>query len=212
MTPDFANAVDPVFSYVLGLLDRIGRGEARPAEQERLSIRTLLDQGEARVGRRPEWELAQYALVSWIDEVLLEAPWDGRDWWGNNVLEVELFNTRLCSEQFFLKAHEASRLTERDALEVFYVCVVLGFRGLYRDTGTALERANALRLPPDLETWAKQTALAIRLGQDRAPLVDAGIVGESAAPLQGQLLLLWSSLGALALLAIVAVVWLTRPG
>ena len=28
-------------------------------------------------------------------------------------------------------------LERRDALEVFYICVVLGFRGLYRDTKTS---------------------------------------------------------------------------
>ena len=133
----------------------------------------LLDQAEAIVGAGTEWDLAKYAIVSWIDEMLVETPWDGRDWWSNNVLEVELFNTRLCNEQFYVRAQEASTLARRDALEVFYVCVVLGFRGLYRDPNLSMMFSAAHGLPPDLDTWARQASLAIRLGQGRPALVSA---------------------------------------
>ena len=48
-----------------------------------------VDYAEAALGGGLEWELAKYALVSWIDEILVETPWSGRDWWSNNVLEVQ---------------------------------------------------------------------------------------------------------------------------
>ncbi|HEX4149103.1 MAG TPA: DotU family type IV/VI secretion system protein, partial [Pirellulales bacterium] len=114
---------------------------------------------------------------------------------------VELFNTRLANEQFYLKAKDASLLPGRDALEVFYVCVVLGFRGLYRDPMVAAVLAEPRGLPVDLETWAKQTSLAIRLGQGRPPLNEGGAPGAGAPPLSGQSQVVWSSLVAAILAA-----------
>ncbi len=201
MTPRFAQAVDPIFLHVLGLLDRIGRDERPAALEERLRVVALLDQGEAIVGAGAEWELAKYALVSWIDEMLVDTPWDGRDWWSNNVLEVELFATRLCNEQFYVRAQESSTLARRDALEVFYVCVVLGFRGLYRDANMANMFTAAHGLPPDLDTWAKQASLAIRLGQGRPALAPPRREIGGAPPMRTKPLVAWSWLAALLLVA-----------
>ena len=165
MTPRFAHAVDPIFSYVLDLLDRIHRHEHPSPQEQRLVIRGLLEQAEAILGTGTDWELARYAIISWIDELLVDSPWEGADWWSNNVLEMEQFNTRACFEQFYVRAREASKLPQRDALEVFYVCMMLGFRGLYRDPQLQQSFIEANGLPLELEDWARQTGLSIRLGQ-----------------------------------------------
>jgi type VI secretion system protein ImpK len=194
MTPSFATAVDPIFLHVLGLLERIDSGAQPKPDEERLRIRALIDQAEGRLGQSADWQLAKYATVVWIDEVLIEAGWTGRDWWNENALEVEIFNTRLANEQFYIRAKDASALPRRDALEVFYVCVVLGFRGLYRAPHIAAALAEPRGLPPDLETWARQTALSIRLGQNRPPIAEGYVVGAGAPRLTGQAMLVWSSL------------------
>ena len=173
MTPKFAKAVDPVFMHVLGLLERISHDENPPVAEERVKIRGWLDQAEGQLGHGPDWQLAKYALVSWIDDVLIDAPWEGRNWWKENALEVEVFNTRLRNEQFYMKAKEAASLPSKDALEVFYVAVVLGFRGLYRDPNAAAVLAEPRGLPLDLEAWAKQTSMAIQLGQGRPPVSES---------------------------------------
>lgn len=204
MSPEFAKAVDPILLHVLGLMDRIGKGENPLPQTERLRIKGWLDQAEGHLGGRSDWQLAKYALVSWIDEVLLDAPWEGHEWWNENVLEVELFNSRLANEQFYMQAREASSFPQRDALEVFYVCVVLGFRGLYRDPYESAPLIEAMDLPRDLETWAKQTALAIRLGQGRPRILETEEVGSGAPPLEGQTKLIWSSLAGVILAAFLA--------
>ncbi|HWC88209.1 MAG TPA: DotU family type IV/VI secretion system protein [Pirellulales bacterium] len=201
MTIQFSQAVDPIFLHVLDLLDRISRGEKPSPQEERMRINALIDQAGALLGASPEWELAKYALASWIDEVLLETPWNGVDWWNNNVLEVALFNTRLCNEMFYRRAQEAASLPRRDALEVFYVCVVLGFRGLYREETLAQMLTQALNLPPDLETWARQTALAIRLGQGRPALPAPSRELRGATPLRMKPLVAWAWISAVLLLA-----------
>ena len=191
MTPRLAQAVDPIFMHVLDLLDRIGDNQQPSPQDERLRIRALIDQAEAIVGAGREWELTKYAIVAWIDEMLVDAPWDGRDWWSNNVLEVELFKTRDCNEQFYIRAQEASALETRDALEVYYVCVILGFRGLYRDPNFAAMFVASHGLPADLETWAKQVSMAIRLGQGRPALSPPGPELMGAPPLRAQSIVVW---------------------
>jgi type VI secretion system protein ImpK len=206
MTPTFAQAVDPIFLHVLDLLDRISQDEKPSAQHQRLRIGALIDQAEAVVGSGQEWELAKYAIVSWIDEMLVDTPWEGREWWSNNVLEVEQFNTRLCNERFYVRAQEASTLPRRDALEVYYVCVVLGFRGLYRDAEFAGSLIGAHGLPPTLEQWSSQVAMSIRLGQGRPPLAAPRRELTGAAPLRTRPLVVWSWLAA-AMLAVVNAVF-----
>ena len=184
MTPKFAQAIDPVMLHVLGLLDRISRDERPSPADERLRIRALIDQAEALLGASEQWRLGKYALASWADEMLVDAPWDGRDWWSNNVLEIQFFNTRKAYDQFFIYAEEASGLPGKDALEVFYVCVILGFRGLYRDADSGPALAQSLNLPPTLEDWSRQTALSIRLGLGRPPLSPPGPEKTGAPPLR----------------------------
>jgi hypothetical protein len=50
MTPEFASAVDPVFLYVLDLLDRIERGEPIARDEERIHLCALLERVESAGG------------------------------------------------------------------------------------------------------------------------------------------------------------------
>ena len=207
MTPAFAQSVDPISLHVLELIDRLNDGQEVSPADERMRIMSLIDQADAQLGSGREWELAKYALVSWIDEILLDMRWTGRDWWTNNVLEVELFNTRLCHEQFFLKAKEAAALPRRDALEVFYNCVILGFRGLYRDPEQALIFTRAHGLPEDLSIWTRQASMSIRLGQDRPPLANPQREIAGAPPLTAKSRIVWAVLSLILLVASNVIVW-----
>lgn len=193
MTPAFARAADPVVLHVLNLIDRIERDNAPiSAQEEQFAVMTHLDQATSLLGTSDEWKLAKYAIVSWVDEILLEIPWNGREWWNNNVLEVELFGTRLCFQEFFIQAQEAAKLPRRDALEVFYNCVVLGFRGLYGDPQLAASWAPQHGLPSDLQVWLKQTGQMIRLGQGLPVLSEPSQQIQGAAPLTTKTKFLWA--------------------
>ena len=200
MTPDFATAVDPVFLNVLRILARIREGNPPTPDEARSHARNLIAEAEARVGQRRDWELAKYALVAWIDEMLIDSPWDGQGWWKENSLEVETFRTRDRATQFFANAKEASTLTRRDALEVYYVCVMLGFRGLYRGDDAAF-LADQLELPPALGAWVQQVARSIELGHSRPAINYAPQPGSGAPPLDGKFSMVGASLMTLVLLA-----------
>lgn len=192
MTPRFAQAVDPIFLATLDLIDRINRSAVVNVQDERVRLRERFELSEAAMGATSEWLLAKYALVSWIDEMLVDLPWSGREWWSNNVMEVELFNTRLCNERFFVRAKEATTLASRDALEVFYDCVLLGFRGLYRDARLADSLTRAHGLPSDLMGWLRQTAQSMALPQGRPVALTARNELEGAPPLTSRATLVWA--------------------
>lgn len=202
MTPEFAQAVDPVFLYVIELLDRIAADEEVSPENERMRIHAHLDRAESMLGQTPDWQLARYALATWIDEVLIEAPWSRAPWWKEHTLEWEDFQSADAYESFYLKAKEAAALRKKDALEVYYICAVLGFRGLYRDPDRTAELAGPLDLPPDLETWAKQTAMVIQLGRGRPGISDGSVPINIASPLDGPFVFIWASVVALILVVL----------
>jgi type VI secretion system protein ImpK len=204
MNPKFASAVDPIFLQVLELLERIERNERLEPDAEQQHLQHLFREAEAKLGDRAGWDLARYALAVWIDEVLIEAPWAGRDWWVNNLLEFGFFKTRERATRFYLKAEEASQLKTPDAFEVFYLCVVLGFYGLYvLPESTFL--ADNLRLPATREQWAHQAQRRIQLGQGRPPLQIEIERGEGAPPLEGHYAVLSTVLVGVVLLAFTVV-------
>jgi type VI secretion system protein ImpK len=206
MTPEFSKKIDPVFLYVLGLLERIEQGESPPPNVEQERIRGLIDRAEADFGNREDWRLAKYALVSWIDEVLIEAPWTGNKWWEDHVLEFELFGTRNRADEFYFRADDAAKLTRKDALEVYYVGAVLGFRGMYRDAASGNLPDH---FPPDLESWARKQAMTIQLSQGLPRITGSPGASQKAGPLEGKFRLVGASAIAacLAVLNIIAV-WL----
>lgn len=199
MTPEFAKAVDPVFLYVIGLLDRIGSDEAVSAPDERVRLLAELDHAESVLGQSEDWMLAKYALVTWIDEVLIEAPWEASGYFKNNKLEFEVFHSADAYVEFYRKAQEASGLRKKDALEVFYVCVIMGFRGLYRDPTQSAALTDELGMPPDLDTWAKRTADTIQLGKGRPGISSGSVPVEGAPPLDGPFVIIWACLAGLVL-------------
>ena len=202
MTPKFAKAVDPIFLCVLDLLDRIERdGNSLDPGQERIRVKKRIDTAENILGQTAEWELAKYALVGWIDQMLITAPWNGANWWQNNDLEFECFHSGKAFEHFFVAAKEAQSLPNKDALEVYYICVVLGFRGLYGHPHS-LQYTQHYGLPADLDTWAKQTASALQLAIGRSPIMDRPEPGEGAPPLTGYSKLINMSLFAVIMMAI----------
>jgi len=214
MTPSFAAAVDPAFLRVLALLERLESDSKPTPEEERSQIREWIDTAEATLGQSEQWMLAKYAMVSWIDELLMETPWEGQGFWIENPLELHYFGHQLAFNLYYEKAKQAAALPQnRDALEVFYLCVVLGYRGLYRDPTSprSMELMGELGLPHDIESWARQTAPALRLQHDRPALGGMLKPGHGAPPLEAKRnfvsYLLWGIILATANLATFAILF-----
>lgn len=81
----------------------------------------------------------RYALTCWLDEIfILDSPWSSD--WNEHQLELSLYKTLDRAQQFWEQARRAETRPGTDALEVYYLCVMLGFRGDLRDDPERLER------------------------------------------------------------------------
>jgi type VI secretion system protein ImpK len=203
MTPRFSKIVDPIFEYVLGLFDRIESGEDPAPESEWEVMRGKVSS----LPPGPEGDLAKYAIAAWIDEALiLDAPWTSREWWANKTLEWEFFRVgQDRAKVFYEKAKLASDLPQKDVLEVFYLCVVLGFLGRYRNPARVDPTAERDGLPASLDGWLSRTEANIRQGSDRPPM-PPGKPTLGAPPLPGPDALIWSVFLGLGLSVVFAVV------
>lgn len=199
MQKDFALAITPVFNVALGWLDTI-TDTSRPALRieeikdghAAITTRINLARKKLEPGNRQTWELIQYAIVAWIDEQCCSVNWEGRAWWENNSLEVSYFGTKNAHDVFYEKAEQA--LQNRNAIEVYFLCVILGFRGIYMDlrhknpnyVERATEFVSRRGLPNDLRAWLKRAADMIPLGQSSGRLDVVDREGYGALPLTGK--------------------------
>lgn len=76
---------------------------------------------------------AKYAFSAAIDETILASCFAIRPDWERRPLQLVLFGEQLAGETFFarLEALRAQGAPRLQALEVFHMCLLLGFRGKY---------------------------------------------------------------------------------
>jgi type VI secretion system protein ImpK len=76
----------------------------------------------------------KYALVALIDETVLSVPGICRDYWFTRPLQLDLFGDNIAGEEFFNKLQKMMLEIERkkDVLEIYYICLSLGFEGRYK--------------------------------------------------------------------------------
>ncbi|KQV85038.1 type VI secretion system protein ImpK [Massilia sp. Root351] len=121
--------------YVLFMLKN---GSAPPGEQEFAEkVLTFLAgfENEARRLRAhgTDIEAAKYAYCAALDETILASGFPIRGPWERRPLQLRVFGDQLAGEHFFdrledLRAKGGVRL---QALQVFHLCLLLGFKGKY---------------------------------------------------------------------------------
>ncbi len=185
MTPEFAESLDPIFTAALSLEDRIESNVRVVTSDERAAIIRRIEEAEARLGQTEDWKLAKFAVCSWIDARLIGSNWTESAWWKEYCLEHTFFGTRDAHIEFFVNAAAAARLPSKNALEVYYIAVVLGFAGFYADYRSQ-DTAARLRLPDTLEGWCRETARSLHLKQGRPHVPGEVQLQGSFQPLEGK--------------------------
>lgn len=82
----------------------------------------------------PGMDKAKYALMAYIDEVILTSNLPFRDVWAEAPLQLRYFNDFGAGEQFFVKLNELRKSQEvgaADALEIYFLCLAMGFKGKF---------------------------------------------------------------------------------
>jgi type VI secretion system protein ImpK len=197
MNQSFARLVDPILRYMFVVQRRfVGAGVGHPTIDEvRDELLRLFAEARSSSASyessRDYTELAEYALVYWVDEVLLTSEWAHADRWrGDRLLEWELYRENVAGDEFFAKA-EAARVRSLDALEVFFLCVALGFQGRYaQDEGRRPRRRGGSPVHPQLEDWARETYPLVRENLKEFLPRQGADTADDLGPLPGRTLLL----------------------
>lgn len=187
---DLISLAAPVFDLIL----RVKAGIVTPSTEMRPQVAAMLQKFEDRAIRHryPEKivRLAKFALAAFIDETVLTNNFHLKEEWEKYPLQLEYFGEQLAGNKFFERLEAMLRQIDAaaDAVEVYYICLLLGFKGKYaiylenelldviQRTADALQRIGRLKNidlsprgvakdqpdPPKkypfLPTWAKITA------------------------------------------------------
>jgi type VI secretion system protein ImpK len=178
MNQDMSRLTYPVFLQALELRDRLDRGESPDIENEQGRLLSLLqNEAEARRlldygGDGASFLGVRYALTCWIDELfIVYSPW--ADQWNKRKLEVTLFGgTSERAWRFWKQADIARSRPGTDALEVFFLCVMLGFRG------------QLLSEPVKIQAWVDAVRAQVTRGAEWSAPPDLGLQ-TNVAPLHG---------------------------
>ena len=75
----------------------------------------------------------KFALIAFIDELIITSDWEGREIWIANPLQMELYSRFDAGEEFFNKMDEFQIQPQKnkDVLEVYFICMGIGFKGKY---------------------------------------------------------------------------------
>lgn len=163
MTNELDNLVHRVLRHGIQLKERLRQGETFDLRNEQAVLKRLLlteeqaqqipdyaadtvthtqldpiygtpvasqDRGSTYLGVR-------YALVCWLDEIfLIDSPWDSQ--WNETKLEQSLYGSNDRAWRFWEQAKLAEKRGGRAPLRAFFLCVMLGFRGDFRDDAAYL--------------------------------------------------------------------------
>lgn len=188
---DLVTFAGPIFDLIL----RLKAGIVAPSNDLRPKISGMLDDFEKRAERyrfnHKIIQVSKFALASFVDEVVLTNNFPLRNEWEKNPLQLELFGEQLAGNKFFEKLDAMMKQIEvtQDAVEIYYFCMLLGFKGRYaiyeqekllaimQQTGNALVKigkikqvelsphwlANDQPAPPEkrgMPVWAKIGAIS----------------------------------------------------
>lgn len=130
---DLVAFAGPIFDLIL----RIKAGIVAPSNELRPQVAAMLTDFEKRAERyrfnHKIVQVAKFALASFVDETVLTNNFPLRDEWEKYALQLEYFGEQLAGNKFFEKLDAMLKQIEttQDAVEIYYVCMLLGFKGRY---------------------------------------------------------------------------------
>jgi len=149
---DLVAFAGPVFDLIL----RVKAGIVTPSNDLRPKIAAMLMDFEKRAERyrfnHKIIQVSKFALASFVDETVLTNNFHLKEEWEKYPLQLEYFGEQLAGNKFFDKLSSMVKQVEQtaDAVEIYYYCMLLGFKGKYavyeqeKLLATMQQTANAL--------------------------------------------------------------------
>jgi type VI secretion system protein ImpK len=130
---DLITFAGPIFDLIL----RLKSGIVAPSNDLRPKVAAMLQDFEKRAERyrfnHKIVSVSKFALAAFVDETVLMNNFPMRDQWEKYALQLEYFGEQLAGNKFFekLEAMLGQIDVTKDAVEVYYICMLLGFKGRY---------------------------------------------------------------------------------
>ncbi len=136
---DLVSLAAPVLEVIL----RVRAGIDTPSDDLRHNLDSLLKEMEDRgatLRYPPECvQSVKFALAAFVDETALAANFPLREEWEKYPLQLQYFGEHLAGNKFFERLDELLRRPATDihanaiaeAVEVYYLCLLLGYKGRY---------------------------------------------------------------------------------
>ena len=130
---DLVRFAGPVFDLIL----RLKAGIVQPSNDLRPKIAKMLEEFEKRAERyrfnAKLIRVSKFALAAFVDETILTNNFPLKEEWEKYPLQLEYFKEQLAGNKFFdkLEAMIKQIKVTADAVEIYYVCMLLGFKGRY---------------------------------------------------------------------------------
>jgi len=130
---DLITFAGPIFDLIL----RLKAGIVAPSNDLRPKVAAMLEEFEKRSERyrinHKIVQVSKFALAAFVDETVLMNNFPMRDQWEKYALQLEYFGEQLAGNKFFEKLEAMLGQIEvtKDAVEIYYVCMLLGYKGRY---------------------------------------------------------------------------------
>ncbi len=152
-----AEIYSPCFTLILQLRSSSHFSDAETLRNNLVQVLGECEQNARRSGSTQDVEDAKFALVAFVDETVLSSDWSMKSVWMSSPLQLQLYNRFDAGEHFFERMDTILQNPSRlQVLEVYYLCLTLGFKGRYQLVEQDKLRAridaarSALKQSPDM--------------------------------------------------------------
>jgi type VI secretion system protein ImpK len=198
---DLVTFAGPTFDLIL----RLKAGIVAPSNELRPKIAGLLDEFEKRAERykfnHKIVQVSKFALASFADETVLTADFPLKVEWEKYPLQLEHFGEQLAGNKFFDKLESMLKQIEvtQEAVEVYYYCMLLGFKGRY-----AIYEKEKL-----LQTMQETANALVKVGKIKpVELSPHWLANDQPKPPEKRGMPIWAKLGALGGVGLAVIVYL----
>jgi type VI secretion system protein ImpK len=198
---DLVTFAGPTFDLIL----RLKAGIVTPSNDLRPKIAGMLEDFEKRAERyrfnHKIVQVSKFALASFVDETVLTNNFPLKNEWEKNPLQLEYFGEQLAGNKFFDKLDAMLNQIDvtADAVEIYYFCMLLGFKGRY-----------AIYEQDKLLSIMQSTANAlVKAGKIKpVELSPHWLANDQPVPVERRGMPMWAKLGAAAMLGLALIGYL----
>ena len=135
-----------LFAYLIDYREKVAYATGPSGDELRSDLDGIFQRQREEVRNHPSlsgaYQQVLYALAVLCDEVILTAGGQVGGIWGRHLLEERFFGSNVAGDQFFERLNRLQG-APAEVLEIYYLCLTLGFSGRYQKGDPQLESIQA---------------------------------------------------------------------